>query len=141
MSNSQVLRSTAVDPRFQFLQTGFHAFDETFVHRLLLLTSIRTAGENERLVPIGVWDQLDRHTGLDLLPLLLYQMLFILTQRRLGVPTIYDPWRSRRYFRSSSLNIPRSITQIRLARPYFASMASTIDWTVLESFLLPSNTS
>ena len=26
MSNSQVLRSTAVDLRFQFLQTGFHAF-------------------------------------------------------------------------------------------------------------------
>jgi hypothetical protein len=59
----------------------------------------------------------------------------------LGVPTMYPPPRPRRYARFPSLTIPRSRTHTRSARPYFASIASTIASTVVESFVLPSKTS
>jgi hypothetical protein len=41
----------------------------------------------------------------------------------------------------SSETMPRSITQMRLARPYFCSIAVTISSTVVTSLRLPANTS
>lgn len=54
---------------------------------------------------------------------------------------MYEPPRWCRNFRLASPTIPRSITQVRFARPYLASMAVTIVAPVLESLVLPSKTS
>ena len=59
----------------------------------------------------------------------------------LGVPTMYEIPRARKNPKFSSLTIPRSFTQTPWARPYLRSMAPTIVSIVVESAVLPENTS
>ena len=48
MRDSEILQSSALDRRFWFLETGFHTFDESLMHRFLLLTANAWSEQSDR---------------------------------------------------------------------------------------------
>jgi hypothetical protein len=129
----------------ELMELGFHALQETLVHRFFFLPAIRTAGQDERLLPVRPRYELDLDARLNFVPVLVRQILLEPPQQGLGCADPgapgYEPPRCRRSLRLSSLTIPRSRTQMRSAFPYWSSMAWTIVSTVFESFVFPAKTS
>ena len=124
-----------------FLERLFQPIDEPLVHRLFLLAAIHAAGQDERFFAIRSrtsFTSTPSWTSRQSLPVKYSSNCRSIA---FGVPTMYCPAAPARYFRFSSLTMPRSITQTRFAWPYFRSIASTISSTVVESWRLPAKTS